>query len=125
MVQRESGGSSEFSVCSKPGEFSVSSEPDTQAHVELYLLLSVQITLIALLGLLSSHVSTVCITSQPNFQRTYIPKNLRSMYIKLVEFVFVRMTTVNSQIVMLSRCNVQVVVCGFMNLVLRKVNQML
>jgi len=42
------------------------------------------------------------------------PKNLRLMYIKLVEFVFVRMTTVNSQIVMLSGCNVQVVVCGFM-----------
>ena len=47
------------------------------------------------------------------------------MYIKLVEFVFVRMMTVSSQIVMLSGYNVQVVVCGFMNLVLRKVNQML
>jgi len=64
----ESGDSSDFSVCSKPGEFSVSSVSDTQAHVELYLRLSVQITLIALLGSLSSNVATVCITSQPNFQ---------------------------------------------------------
>ena len=47
------------------------------------------------------------------------------MDIELVEFVLVKMVTVNPWIVMLSGCNVQVMAYGFMQLAHRKVNQML
>ena len=81
----------------------------------------------------SGPVATVYINSSQVFYQTNIifqeveiancRQTLQTWTIKLVEFVFVRMMTVrNSQIVMLSGCNVQVVVCGFMCLH-RKVNR--
>ena len=61
---------------------------------------------------LSSHVAAVYIDFYP-------------AQLQLVEFVFMRMMTVNSEIVMLRGCNLQVMVCGFMYLAHRKVSQML